>query len=57
MANPSFQIDDELLEQFDDILLQMKAHGEIPKDTNRSDLLRNYVKDFVEENEEYLPEE
>lgn len=50
MANPSFQVDDELLEQFDQIILQKKAQGELDPKTSRSDVLRDLVEEYVEGN-------
>lgn len=50
MAGPSFQIDDQKLDQFDEIIFQKKAAGELDRDTSRSDVLRQLVEDYIEGN-------
>ena len=50
MANPSFQIDQEKLDEFDEIILQKKARGEIDRDTSRSEVIRQLVEEYVEGN-------
>lgn len=55
MANPSFSIDDELLDEFDTIILQKKAQGEIPRDTSRSEVIRDLVEGYVEGNASTSP--
>lgn len=51
MANPSFSIPDDTLEEFDQIILNKKAKGEIPMDTSRSKVIRDLVEEYVEGNE------
>ena len=51
MANPSFSIPDDTLEEFDQIILNKKAKGEIPMDTSRSKVIRDLVEEDVEGNE------
>lgn len=55
MANPSFQIDEELLEEFDQIILQKRAAGDLPQDYSRSDVLRDLVGEYVEGNRDISP--
>lgn len=50
MANPSFSIDDELLEEFDEIIFQKKVNGDLPRDASRSSVLAQLVEDYVEGN-------
>ena len=50
MANPSFQVDDELLDQLDEIIWQKMKDGELPRNTSRSDILRDLVEEYVEGN-------
>ena len=50
MANPSFSIDDDLLDDFDEIIFQKKAAGELPRDMSRSEVLRDLVEEYVEGN-------
>jgi len=55
MANPSFQIDDETLEEFDKVINLKKATGELDSNTSRSDVLRELVEEYVEGNPNSLP--
>lgn len=50
MPTPSFQISEETLEQLDDIIWEKKAAGELPRDTSRSDILRQLVEEYIEGN-------
>ena len=50
MANPSFQIDEQLLDDFDEIIFQKKARGELDRDTSRSEVIRRLVEEYVEGN-------
>lgn len=50
MANPSISIDDELLEDFDDVIWELKSEGEIPRDTSRSEVVADLIEEFVEGN-------
>jgi metal-responsive CopG/Arc/MetJ family transcriptional regulator len=50
MASPSFQIDDETLEEFDQLINIKKATGDLPSDANRSEVLRNLVEEYIEGN-------
>ena len=53
MANPSISIPDELLEDFDRILDVKEMLGELESDS-RSPVIQDLMRDYVEENEEYL---
>ena len=50
MANPSFNIPDEELEQLDEIIKQKKLNEEIPLETSRSEVLRQLVQEYIEGN-------
>lgn len=50
MANVSFQIDDERLEELDQIINIKKAKGELEGNTSRSDVLREIVQEYIEGN-------
>jgi metal-responsive CopG/Arc/MetJ family transcriptional regulator len=50
MANPSFPIPDEKLEEFDRIISMKKAKGELPMDTSRSEVIRQLVEEYIEGN-------
>lgn len=52
LATVTFKMDREQIEEFDDLILQARASGEIPKDYSRSDVLRNLVDEWVDEHRE-----
>lgn len=54
MANPSFQIDDETLDEMDRIISMKKARGDLPNDASRSRVLRTLVEEYVEKNGDSL---
>jgi len=45
----SFRIDAEKLEELDDLIWENKVSGDLPRDVNRSDLLRSAVDDLIED--------
>ena len=53
MANPSISIPDDLLEDFDRIIDVKEMLGELESD-NRSPVIQDLMREYVEENEEYL---
>ncbi|WP_134672644.1 ribbon-helix-helix domain-containing protein [Halorussus marinus] len=50
MANPSFSIADEKLEELDTIITHKKLEGDIPMDASRSQVLRDLVEEYIEGN-------
>lgn len=48
--NVSFNADEELVDDLDDIIVQKKAAGELDRDISRSDILRELLEDYVEGN-------
>ena len=50
MANPSIYIPDDLLEDFDEVLKQKKLREDIPMDTSRSELIQEWMQEYVEGN-------
>jgi len=50
MANPSFSIPDEKLNEFDDVIWEKKQEGELPRDASRSDVIRDLIEEYVEGN-------
>ena len=54
MANPSFSIPDETLEEFDRIILQKKVNGDLSAGASRSEVIRSLVEEYVEGNESSL---
>lgn len=50
MPNPSFSIDDELLEEFDRTIWAKKVAGDLDKDTSRSEVIQDLIEDYVEGN-------
>ncbi|MFD1512482.1 hypothetical protein [Halomarina rubra] len=49
MANTSIVIPDELLDKFEDKMIQMKARGELDRDITRSEMIRRLMRDWAEE--------
>lgn len=48
MANPSFSIPDELLEEFDRQISKKEAAGELPLNTGRSEVVRELMRGWAE---------
>jgi len=53
MANPSISVPDDLLEDFDRILDVKEMLGELETD-ERSPVIQDLMREYVEDNEEYL---
>lgn len=51
MARPTFSIPDEELDRLDNVIFQKKIAGELPRDTSRSEVLRQLVIEWVDEQE------
>jgi len=49
MAHPSFTIPDELLDDFDRAIASKKAKGELPTNASRSSVVREFMKEYAEE--------
>ncbi len=45
----SFRIDAEKVDKLDDLIWENKVSGELPRDVNRSDLLRQAVDGLIED--------
>lgn len=61
MAKPSFTIPDELLDDFDDVIWELKTRGELERNDSRSSIVRELIRVWIEEQieehgEEVLPE-
>ncbi len=52
MARPSISVPDELLEDFDDAIWDRKVEGELDRDADRSQVIRQLMRKYVEETEE-----
>ncbi|MCD2204386.1 hypothetical protein [Halobacterium sp. KA-6] len=50
MANPSFSIDDEVLDDLDDVIWEKKVAGELDKNTSRSEVVQGLIEDYIEGN-------
>jgi metal-responsive CopG/Arc/MetJ family transcriptional regulator len=50
MVNTGITVSEELLDEFDDQILQLKAAGEIRRNASRSEVIRILMKEFVEGN-------
>lgn len=54
MANPSFNISDELLEEFDDTIWELKKEGKIDRNASRSEVLQNMIRSWIKENRQEM---
>ncbi|MFB6237552.1 MAG: CopG family ribbon-helix-helix protein [Halopenitus sp.] len=50
MANPSISVPDELLDEFDDEIINRKADGDLPRDASRSQVIAKLMEGYVEGN-------
>ena len=50
MANPSFTVDDEMLDEFDEVIWQKKMDGDLSREATRSDVLRELIENYIEGN-------
>jgi len=57
MARPSFTMPDELLEEFDDTIWELQVEGELERDANRSQVVRELIRDWIEEQHEEVLDE
>lgn len=53
-AKITFRVDEEMRDDFDMVILQKKAAGELDPNASRSDVLRDLVDEYVEGNETIL---
>jgi metal-responsive CopG/Arc/MetJ family transcriptional regulator len=42
---------DELLDDFDDVILEKKVAGELDRDTSRSEVIQDLMADWIEKHE------
>lgn len=56
MPTPSAYLSEELLEDFDDKLWQLKVDGELDREVSRSEFMRRLIKEWVEERDDIPPE-
>ena len=56
MAHPSFTIPDELLEEFDDTIWELQTEGELDRDASRSQIVRELMREWIDEQQEALEE-
>ena len=54
MVNTGFTIDEDLLDDFDEVIWQKEVNGDLPRDTPRSKVLQHLVQEYVDENRELL---
>lgn len=50
MVSPSFSMSEELLQSFDETLNELKRKGEIDMDKRRSEVVRELMQEWIEEN-------
>jgi len=48
MANPSISVPDDLLEEFDQTVIEKQAAGELPTSANRSQVIQQLMRGYVE---------
>lgn len=48
MANPSISVPDELLEDFDRAIARKQADGDLPSNTNRSQVIQQFMRAYAE---------
>lgn len=56
MVNTGFTVDEELLDDFDEVIWQKEVRGDLPRDTPRSRVLAHLMQQFVDEHRELLDE-
>lgn len=49
MANPSISVPDDVLDKFDDLIIQKKAKGELDRDVSRSEIIAQLMEEWIEE--------
>lgn len=52
VPRPSVFVSEELLEEFDDKLFEMKVEGKLDRDTSRSELMARLMHEWVEERDD-----
>lgn len=50
MAHPSVSMPDELLESFDKTMMELKLADEMPQKRKRSEIIRELMEEWIEEN-------
>lgn len=50
MVSPSFSMSEELLQSFDMTINELKREGELDMDTRRSEVVRDLMEEWIEEN-------
>lgn len=56
MPQPSVNVDETLLDDFDSKMIRLKADGELDRSVSRSELIRRLMKEWVEERDDLPPE-
>lgn len=57
MARPTFSMPDELVDDLDDKIWEMKTEGKLNRDANRSEVVRRLIREWVEERDDVPPPE
>ena len=57
MKRPSMTIPGDVLDDFDEVILQKRANGELPKDASRSRVVADLMQEYVDDNRDVLPDE
>jgi len=57
MKRPSMTIPGDVLDDFDEVILQKRARGELPKDASRSQVVADLMQQYVDDNRDVLPDD
>jgi len=57
MVNTGITVPDDLLDDFDDVVWELKSNGEIPRDASRSQIIQELMQNHVDEHRELLDDE
>jgi len=52
MANPSISIPNDLLDDFDDTIWELKKEGELSRNASRSEVIQMLMQEWVENNQQ-----
>lgn len=56
MARPTFSIPDDELDRLDNVIFKKKVAGDLPRNVSRSEVLRQLVIEWVDEQEKMYEE-
>jgi metal-responsive CopG/Arc/MetJ family transcriptional regulator len=56
MVNTGISVPEDLLEEFDDKIFELKAAGKLPRDASRSEVIRTLMSEWVDQDVEAFDE-